>query len=84
MTRRKLEPQSKQSFLDAGLVRVPGSEEDSLHSKCDGCKHVAFWLLLTLCDGPTHLCDWCMKEKGFKRMLGSRPLVSEGEERDER
>ena len=77
---RHKKPQSKQSFIDAGLVRVPGSDEDSLHWKCDGCNHVVFWRLLTLCNGPTHLCDWCMKEKGFKRMRGSRPLVSEGGE----
>jgi hypothetical protein len=77
---RHKQPQSKQSFIDAGLVRVPGSDEDSLHWSCDGCKHVVFWRLLTLCNGPTHLCDWCMKEKGFKRMRGSRPLVSEGGE----
>jgi hypothetical protein len=30
---RHKQPQSKQSFIDAGLVRVPGSDEDSLHWK---------------------------------------------------
>jgi hypothetical protein len=77
---RRRQPQGKQSFIDAGLVRPPGSDEDSLYWKCDGCNHVAFWRLLTLCDASTRLCDWCMKEKGFKRMRGSRPLVSEGGE----
>lgn len=79
MPRRK-HPQSKQSFIDAGLVRLPDSDTDSLHRKCDGCSYVVFWRLLTLCEGPSLLCDWCMKEKGFKRMRGSRPLVSEGGE----
>jgi hypothetical protein len=67
---------TKKEGIASDLVRLPGSKVDSLHWKCDGCKHVVFWHLLTLCDGPSHYCDWCMAERGWERMAGSRPLVA--------
>lgn len=72
---RHKNPQSKQSFIDAGLVRVPGSAEDSLHKTCVGCKHVVFWRLLTLSNDGSY-CDWCMTDRGWRRMPGSPPLAT--------
>jgi hypothetical protein len=67
---------TKEEAMQADLVRSPGTAADSLHWRCDGCEHVVFWRLLTLCDGPSHYCDWCMAERGWERMPGSTPLVA--------
>lgn len=72
---------TKRSFMAHDLVRKPGSEEDSLHNKCDFCGYVVFWRLLTLSPKRgkevAYACDWCMAERGWERIAGSRPLVTD-------
>ena len=67
---------TKREAMQADLVRKPGSKSDPIYNTCAGCKHVVFWRLTTLCDGPATYCDWCMAKRGWKRMPGSRPLVA--------
>ena len=73
---------TKDEAMEAGLVRPEGSPSDGpggLHMKCSHCQCVVFWRLLTLCEGGS-ACDWCMTDRGWKRMRGSRPLCTEGGE----
>ena len=75
---------TKDEAMEAGLVRPEGSQDDGhggLYQKCDGCQCVVFWRLKTYCGREVgSLCDWCMTERGWKRMRGSRPLCTEGGE----